>query len=67
MLKDISTDTDGSNPEDFTVYNRKLYFSADANNTDNNRELWVTDGSSSGTAMLKDIYEGPDDSFPFDY
>ena len=62
LLKDINPNTIsnyydfafGSYAEDFTKLNDKLYFSAD--DGENGRELWVTDGTAEGTQLLKDIY-----------
>jgi ELWxxDGT repeat protein len=42
--------------EDMYVFNEKLYFSA--NQTPYGDELWVSDGTVSGTSMLKDIRSG---------
>src|SRR5690554_6750380 len=52
LVKDINPNGD-SNLEHFTEYNGKLYFQADDGTHD--RELWVTDGTATGTLMLKDI------------
>lgn len=52
MVKDIFSLYD-SHPNDFTVYNGKLYFTA-IDNTDG-RGLWVTDGTTAGTIKLIDI------------
>ncbi|MEM8641882.1 MAG: DUF4347 domain-containing protein [Cyanobacteria bacterium P01_G01_bin.54] len=40
----------GTIPQDLTVIGNKLYFTVD---TGNHQELWVTDGSPSGTVLLK--------------
>lgn len=58
LLKDIndnpSVSTGNSNADNFTVYKNKVYFKArDAVNGD---ELWVTDGTTEGTIMLKNIH-----------
>src|SRR5690554_7736717 len=45
--------TGGSNPNYFTELNGKLYFQA--NNGTDGMELWVTDGTESGTQMVKNI------------
>jgi len=60
MVKDILLD-DGfggigsSNPGGFTEFNGSLYFSA---KDGNGMELWKTDGTASGTVIVKDIYPG---------
>lgn len=40
----------GSNPDELTVYNGKLYFTAD--NGINGRQLWVSDGTDAGTTII---------------
>lgn len=52
MLKDINPNGQGD-PQYFTEYNGKLYFYSD--DGINGRELWITDGTSAGTQMLKNI------------
>ena len=47
-----------SSPDNFIEFNNKLYFSA--NDGENGRELWVSDGTTEGTQMLLDIYQGSD-------
>jgi len=47
-------------PPLFCVFNNELYFVPDA--SANGKELWKTDGTTSGTVMLKDINPGPDGS-----
>ncbi len=62
LVKDIETDNSfgtyqlGSNPAFFTVYNNKVYFSA--NTLTYGRELWVTDGTTAGTQMVVDFTTG---------
>ena len=58
MVKDINTGTssfygDSSDIDRFTVMGDILYFVA--SNRTNNDELWRTDGTESGTYMVKDI------------
>ena len=59
LVKDINPGesddgfVNGSSPRDFIELNNKLYFSAD--NEENGRELWVTDGTPEGTNLVKDI------------
>src|SRR5690554_7299454 len=52
MIKDINPTSD-SEPYGFTELNGKLYF--EAYDGTNGYELWVTDGTTTGTQMLKDI------------
>ena len=58
MVADINP-AGGSNPANLTTSNGKLFFSA----TDgaHGYELWKTDGTAFGTAMVKDIGPGPGD------
>lgn len=61
LLKQIDANQtfNGNSPfiSDFITVGNKLFFTAVTVNAFN-RELWVTDGSSSGTFLLKDIYPG---------
>ena len=43
----------GSNPSDLTEFNGKLYFAAD--NGENGRELFVSDGTAEGTQLVADL------------
>jgi ELWxxDGT repeat protein len=52
---------DSSNPYNFTIFNNKLLFSAD--DGVNGRELWVTDGTTGGTKLLKDINPGSSEGY----
>ena len=62
MVKDINSGSDGSFPSggsvawEFTVVGNTLYFSADDGIHDD--ELWKSDGTASGTVMVKDIHSG---------
>jgi trimeric autotransporter adhesin len=49
--------------QNFTAAGNKLFFTA-VTNSALNRELWVTDGTTSGTFLTKDIYPGDDSSEP---
>ena len=51
-----------SYPSSFTELNDRLYFEAD--DEVNGHELWVTDGTTEGTQLLKDINPGSDGSYP---
>jgi ELWxxDGT repeat protein len=48
-----------------TYFNGYVYFSA--NGTDNNTELWRTDGTTAGTTLFKEINPGANGSFPMDF
>jgi ELWxxDGT repeat protein len=60
LVKDILPGENGSYPVSFIVFNNKLYFAAasNINGSSNGGELWVTDGTSSGTQLVKDILPG---------
>jgi ELWxxDGT repeat protein len=56
MLKEISALSFSSTPSNFVVCNNKLYFSAnDWPAGPNGSEFWTTDGTSGGTALVKNI------------
>ena len=62
ILKDINTDYNyGSEPSGFTEMGGKYYFSA---GDSSGLELWVTDGTTAGTTMIKDINVGYYSSYP---
>lgn len=65
QVKDINSGSVGSSPEEITTYNNKLYFAAD--DGVNGVELWVSDGTNSGTSMLKDINSGIGSSNPYGF
>jgi ELWxxDGT repeat protein len=66
LVKDINPETSnygftsGSSPFNLTEFNDRLYFSA--SDGENGRELWVSDGTTDGTQLLKDINPGGSDS-----
>ena len=60
LLKDIHFGSGDSAPVHFTVAGSNLYFSA-SDGTHGN-ELWMSDGTSNGTVMVKDINSGSGDS-----
>lgn len=50
------------NLSNFTAANGRLFFAAEDGNS--GKELWTSDGTTSGTKLVKDIYPGPISSFP---
>jgi len=52
--------------QEFTVLGDRLFFAAD--NGENGRELWISDGTGEGTQLLKDIDPGVTDGYfyPFE-
>ncbi|HEV7571072.1 MAG TPA: ELWxxDGT repeat protein [Thermoanaerobaculia bacterium] len=66
MVKDINTtysyDTKSSSPAEFAAFGSRTFFIAttDAAGT----ELWITDGTSAGTAIVSDIIPGTGSSNP---
>lgn len=73
LVKEINDGgTSNSNPANLTVHNGKIFFAADDSNGSNTpggadfgKELWVTDGTTSGTSFVKDIRTGSSGSSPF--
>ena len=62
QLMEIRSGADGSSPHDFFQLNDAVLFSAhDGAHGD---ELWITDGTASGTELFKDIYGGSISSNP---
>lgn len=59
LVKDIDP-SGGSNPTHLTTVGDKLFFKADDGTT--GQELWVSDGTATGTNLVKDINPGSDDS-----
>ena len=63
LVKDINTlATGASDPRDFTQVGSTTFFVATA--LDTGEELWVTDGTVTGTRLVKDIYPGTVSSSP---
>jgi ELWxxDGT repeat protein len=59
LLKDINPGRgDGVTSGDLTVFNNKVYFSANNWGSNYNFELWETDGTSNGTKMVQDLNGG---------
>ena len=60
LVQDIRSGSNSSNPYSLTVFNDKLYFSA--NDSTNGQELWVYDGTNA--TMVQDIRSGSANSSP---
>ena len=56
MVKDLLSGSSSSNPNELTAVGNMLFFLA----TDgvHGEELWMSDGSASGTVLVKDINSG---------
>lgn len=52
-------------PKNLFVFNNQLFFSA--NDSIHGEELWVSNGTESGTFMVKDIHVGSADSKPYQF
>jgi ELWxxDGT repeat protein len=63
LLKDINPGLPSSRPRAWTTLNEKVIFIAD--DGVNGAELWSTDGTSSGTVLLKNVVEGTANAFPY--
>ena len=61
-LKDIKTGTPSGDPKDFIEVGSNLIFTADT--AAEGWELWKTDGTQSGTVLVKDIESGTGNSAP---
>lgn len=68
LLKDIRSGADGSSTYGMVECNGAVYFDADDGalfgQGSYGTELWKTDGTTSGTVLVKDINPGVADSFP---
>jgi len=60
VVKDIFVGAVSSSPNNLNAYNGLVYFMADSSNSD---DLWVSDGTESGTVVLKDFMPGDDDTY----
>ncbi len=59
LLKDINPGIDDSEAQNFYLLNNKIVFTA--NTKTYGTELWISDGTTEGTKLLKDIAAGPVD------
>jgi len=65
LVKDIITTFSLSgNPRFLTAVGNKLFFVADDFDFGTNDELWISDGTTSGTFKVKEINPGTEGSFP---
>lgn len=62
QVRDIYPGTGSSNPSGLTSFNNMLLFSA--NDSVSGEELWISDGTASGTSLVKDINSGTVSSMP---
>lgn len=61
-VKDIRPGALGSFPDDLTAFANRLFFFADDGSS--GKELWVSNGSSAGTRLVKDLIPGREDGTP---
>jgi len=61
MVKDIKIGGSGSSIINITSVNNKIFFRAD--DGIHGTEVWVSDGTNTGTNLLKDVHFGSGDSF----
>lgn len=66
LVKDLNLGAGGSEFRYFAVLADKLYFTAAGFDgaVSTGTELWNTDGTSAGTVLVRDIYQGEGDSTP---
>ena len=65
LVADIRPGANSSDPSDITWVGHKVFFTAGVDgSSDQNRELWVTDGTEAGTEMVRDINLGENASNP---
>ncbi len=66
MVKDINPGLPGGlrYGGDFTVLGDRVLFTANSGAGTDDYELWVTDGTTTGTVLVKDINPGPEGGWP---
>lgn len=70
LVKEINPGTGNGNPGNLFVFDNKIFMSADDSSgtntggTDFGTELWVSDGTESGTIFVKDLNPGSSNSSP---
>ena len=62
---DLNPGAGDSSPWQFVNYNGKMLFNAAT--TASGAELWISDGTSAGTQLLKEIYTGSTGSSPYNF
>ncbi|WP_456437461.1 ELWxxDGT repeat protein [Psychroserpens sp.] len=70
LVKEINASTaSSSNPQYITVLNSSIVFSASNgfSGVNNGTELWISNGTTAGTILLKDINPGTSSSSPSDF
>jgi ELWxxDGT repeat protein len=60
LVRDVNPGRSSSSPTELTEMGGNVYFEAEHRRY--GRELWVTNGTTAGTRLVKDIYQGGDDS-----
>lgn len=63
QVKDINPGVNGSNPSSLVISKNKIFFTA--NDGISGKEIWVTNGTATGTLMVKDLSTGSNSSNPF--
>jgi ELWxxDGT repeat protein len=64
LIKNIAPSYLSADPDDFAVMGDRMFFEAEDGyypDEEHGDELWVTDGTSSGTHLFKDLYPGQHD------
>src|SRR5262245_21464504 len=62
LLRNVNPGTLGSSPGQIAAVGATTFFAA--SDDDHGRELWKTDGTAAGTALVRDINAGDASSYP---